>query len=93
MEVTLEVVPEFLAGTAPEGDAAIHRLADWVHPKLGLRFCELAAVVEQCLISPSLNIDRRQALEIGVKKICARSWRSPPYRLIPKTSFQMLGHG
>jgi hypothetical protein len=43
VEVTLETVPEmqhvfqFLAGTAPEGDAAIHRLADWVRPKLGLR--------------------------------------------------------
>jgi acetyl esterase/lipase len=43
VEVTLEIVPEmqhvfqFLAGTAPEGDAAIHRLADWVRPKLGLR--------------------------------------------------------
>jgi acetyl esterase/lipase len=43
VDVTIEVVPEmqhvfqFLAGTAPEGDAAIHRLADWVRPKLGLR--------------------------------------------------------
>src|SRR5207302_11415981 len=43
VEVALEIVPEmqhvfqFLAGTAPEGDAAIHRLADWVRPKLGLR--------------------------------------------------------
>jgi len=42
VDVTLEVVPEmqhvfqFLAGTAPEGDAAIRRLADWVRPKLGL---------------------------------------------------------
>jgi acetyl esterase/lipase len=42
VEVTLETVPEmqhvfqFLAGTAPEGDAAIRRLADWVRPKLGL---------------------------------------------------------
>ena len=42
LEVTLEIVPEmqhvfqFLAGTAPEGDAAIHRLADWVRPELGL---------------------------------------------------------
>ena len=42
VEVTLEIVPEmqhvfqFLAGTAPEGDAAIRRLADWVRPKLGL---------------------------------------------------------
>jgi monoterpene epsilon-lactone hydrolase len=41
VDVTLEIVPEmqhvfqFLAGTAPEGDAAIRRLADWV-PKLGL---------------------------------------------------------
>ena len=41
VDVTLEIVPEmqhvfqFLAGTAPEGDAAIHRLADWVRPKLG----------------------------------------------------------
>jgi len=25
-----------LAGTAPEGDAAIRRLADWARPKLGL---------------------------------------------------------
>ena len=25
----------FLAGTAPEGDVAIHRVADWVRPKLG----------------------------------------------------------
>src|SRR6266436_2226717 len=43
VEVTLDIVPEmqhvfqFLAGTAPEGDAAIHRLADWARPKLGLR--------------------------------------------------------
>src|SRR5438045_8454421 len=43
VEVTIEIVPEmqhvfqFLVGTAPEGDAAIHRLADWVRPKLGLR--------------------------------------------------------
>src|ERR1700680_85910 len=42
VDVTLEIVPEmqhvfqFLAGTAPEGDAAISRLADWVRPKLGL---------------------------------------------------------
>jgi len=42
VDVTLEVVPEmqhvfqFLAGTAPEADAAIQRLADWVRPKLGL---------------------------------------------------------
>jgi acetyl esterase/lipase len=43
VDVTLEIVPEmqhvfqFLAGTAPEGDAAIRRLADWARPKLGLR--------------------------------------------------------
>lgn len=42
VEATLDVVPEmqhvfqFLAGTAPEADAAIRRLADWVRPKLGL---------------------------------------------------------
>ena len=42
VDVTLEVVPEmqhvfqFLAGTAPEADAAIRRLADWVRPRLGL---------------------------------------------------------
>ena len=42
VDVTLEIVPEmqhvfqFLAGTAPEADAAIRRLADWVRPKLGL---------------------------------------------------------
>lgn len=42
VDVTLEIVPEmqhvfqFLAGTAPEGDAAVRRLADWVRPKLGL---------------------------------------------------------
>jgi epsilon-lactone hydrolase len=42
VDVTLEVVPEmqhvfqFLAGTAPEADAAIQRLSGWVRPKLGL---------------------------------------------------------
>jgi len=42
VDVTLEIVPEmqhvfqFLAGTAPEADAAIRRLADWIRPKLGL---------------------------------------------------------
>src|SRR5262249_4187909 len=42
VDVTLEVVPEmqhvfqFLAGTAPEADSAIRRLADWVRPKLEL---------------------------------------------------------
>ena len=42
VDVTLEIVPEMqhvfqaLAGTAPEADAAIRRLADWVRPKLGL---------------------------------------------------------
>jgi monoterpene epsilon-lactone hydrolase len=42
VEVTLDIVPEmqhvfqFLAGTAPEADAAIRRLAVWVRPKLGL---------------------------------------------------------
>ncbi|MGH7054188.1 MAG: alpha/beta hydrolase [Stellaceae bacterium] len=42
VDVTLEIVPEmqhvfqFLAGTAPEGDAAVRRLALWVRPKLGL---------------------------------------------------------
>jgi len=42
VDVTLEIVPEmqhvfqFLAGTAPEGDAAIRRLGDWARPKLGL---------------------------------------------------------
>jgi len=41
VDVTLEIVPEMqhvfqaLAGTAPEADAAIRRLADWVRPKLG----------------------------------------------------------
>ncbi len=42
VEVTLEIVPEmqhvfqFLAGTAPEADLAIGKLARWVRPKLGL---------------------------------------------------------
>ena len=42
VEVTLEIVPgmqhvfQFLAGTAPEADAAISRLAAWVRPQLGL---------------------------------------------------------
>jgi acetyl esterase/lipase len=42
VEVTLDIVPEmqhvfqFLAGTAPEADTAIRRLAVWVRPKLGL---------------------------------------------------------
>ncbi|HJU16321.1 MAG TPA: alpha/beta hydrolase [Stellaceae bacterium] len=42
VDVTLEIVPEmqhvfhFLAGTAPEADQAIRRLALWVRPKLGL---------------------------------------------------------
>ena len=42
VEVTLDIVPEmqhvfqFLAGTAPEADQAIGRLARWVRPKLGL---------------------------------------------------------
>jgi monoterpene epsilon-lactone hydrolase len=42
VDVTLDIVPEmqhvfqFLAGTAPEADAAIRRLAAWVRPKLGL---------------------------------------------------------
>ncbi len=42
VEVTLEVVPEmqhvfqFLAGVAPEADAAIARLAKWVRPHLAL---------------------------------------------------------
>jgi acetyl esterase/lipase len=42
VDVTLEEVPEmqhvfhFLAGYAPEADAAIRRMADWVRPKLGL---------------------------------------------------------
>lgn len=42
VDVTLDIVPEmqhvfqFLAGNAPEADAAIARLAQWVCPKLGL---------------------------------------------------------
>ncbi|MGH7030076.1 MAG: alpha/beta hydrolase [Stellaceae bacterium] len=42
VDVTIEIVPQmqhvfqFLAGTAPEADAAIRRLAQWVRPKLGL---------------------------------------------------------
>ena len=42
VDVTLEIVPEmqhvfqFLAGTAPEADDAIKKLAHWVRPKLGL---------------------------------------------------------
>jgi acetyl esterase/lipase len=42
VDVTLEIVPEmqhvfqFLAGVAPEADAAIARLAKWVRPRLGL---------------------------------------------------------
>jgi acetyl esterase/lipase len=42
VDATLEIVPEmqhvfqFLAGTAPEADDAIRRLAVWVRPKLGL---------------------------------------------------------
>ena len=40
--VELEVVPEmqhvfhFMAGNAPEADAAISNMAAWVRPKLGL---------------------------------------------------------
>jgi ribosomal protein S18 acetylase RimI-like enzyme len=43
VDVTLEVYPEmqhtfnFLAGTAPEADQAISKLAMWVRPKLGLQ--------------------------------------------------------
>jgi epsilon-lactone hydrolase len=43
VDVTLDEVAEmqhvfqFLAGVAPEADAAIRRLAGWVRPKLGLR--------------------------------------------------------
>lgn len=43
VDVTLEAEPEmqhvyhFLAGVAPEADAAIGRIARWVRPKLGLR--------------------------------------------------------
>src|SRR5215510_12103859 len=43
VEVTLDVFPEMLhsfqmmAGRAPEADDAIHHLAEWVRPKLGLR--------------------------------------------------------
>jgi acetyl esterase/lipase len=42
IDVTLEIVPEMqhvfqvLAGTAPEADAAIAKLANWVRPRLGL---------------------------------------------------------
>jgi len=42
VDVTLEIAPkmqhvfQFLAGTAPEADDAIRRLAAWVRPKLGL---------------------------------------------------------
>ncbi len=42
VDVTLEIVPEMqhvfqmLAGTAPEADAAIAKLANWVRPHLGL---------------------------------------------------------
>jgi len=43
VEVRCDVFPEMLhsfqmmAGRAPEADDAIHRLAEWVRPKLGLR--------------------------------------------------------
>lgn len=43
VDVTLEIEPDmqhvyhFLAGRAPEADAAIRRLAAWVRPKLGLQ--------------------------------------------------------
>jgi len=49
VDVTLEVVPEmqpvfqFLAGSAPEADAAIRRLADWVRPKFGSAEAGLAS--------------------------------------------------
>jgi acetyl esterase/lipase len=42
VKVTLEIVPEMqhifqvLAGAAPEADAAIAKLAQWVRPHLGL---------------------------------------------------------
>jgi epsilon-lactone hydrolase len=42
VDVLLEILPEmqhvpqFLAGTAPEADGAVRRLAEWVRPKLGL---------------------------------------------------------
>jgi acetyl esterase/lipase len=42
VDVRLEIFPEmqhvfhFAAGNAPEADDAIHKLADWVRPKLGL---------------------------------------------------------
>jgi acetyl esterase/lipase len=42
VQVMIEIEPgmqhvyHFLAGTAPEADAAIGRLAAWVRPKLGL---------------------------------------------------------
>jgi len=32
----MQHVFQFLAGTAPEADAAIRRLADWARPKLRL---------------------------------------------------------
>ena len=34
-------------GAAPEGDAAIHRLADWVRPKLGSRKGLLCAAISR----------------------------------------------
>lgn len=43
VDVKLDVFPEmqhvfhFAAGRAPEADDAIHKLAEWVRPKLGLR--------------------------------------------------------
>jgi acetyl esterase/lipase len=43
VDVKLEIFPEmqhvfhFAAGNAPEADEAIHKLAEWVRPKLGLR--------------------------------------------------------
>ncbi len=41
-EVRIDIFPDmqhvfqFLAGTAPEADDAIKRMAEWVRPKLGL---------------------------------------------------------
>jgi acetyl esterase/lipase len=50
VDVTFQVYPEmqhifqFLAGTAPEGDAAVRDLARWLRPRLGLPLRENAEV-------------------------------------------------
>ena len=56
-----------------------HYLEPHIHARLACNICQLAAVVEQRLISPGLNIDRREPLEVSMQRVGERVLAIPSF--------------